>query len=198
MYFYTNNSPKFADLTKKIHCSHSSALSTEINADSILKKNLLIIYTGGTLGMEILPNGTLSIKSTNSLEAKFKNLHEFYDKRYTFLYGDGYFVTKPFGPQRIFYKIHQYKTLIDSSDSDKEFIMDLANKIRKEYDNYDCFLVIHGTDSMEYTASAISFMIRNLTKPIFFTGSQVPLALVINDAYRNLLGVFRILGRFIS
>lgn len=186
------------DLTQKMHMSHNSAYSGDTKFETVEKKTLLIIYTGGTLGMELLPNGTLSIRSTNSLENKLKNLYEFYDRKYTFLHGNGYNVTKSLGRCRIFYKIHQYKTLIDSSDSNLEFIVDLASQIKKEYDDHDAFLIIHGTDTMEYTASGLSFMIRNLTKPIFFTGSQVPLALVINDAYRNLIGMFRILGELIS
>ena len=195
---YIHHNSAYPDLTQKVMHSHSSAISTDSKGDPSLRKRLLIIYTGGTLGMELLPNGTLSIKSTNSLEYKLRSLYEFYDRRFTFLHGNGFSVTKPLGQQRIYYKVHQYETLIDSSDSNKQFIVDLAIKIKQEYDNYDCFLVIHGTDTMEYTASGLSFMIRNLTKPIFFTGSQVPLALVINDAYRNLIGVFRILGEFKS
>jgi len=59
----------------------------------------------------------------------------------------------------------------------------IGNYIKKEYTNYDAFIVLHGTDTMSYTASALSFMFENLKKPVILTGSQVPLSFARNDGF---------------
>ena len=72
----------------------------------------------------------------------------------------------------------------------------IAEEIYKYYNEFDGFLVVHGTDTMAYTASALSFMLENLSKPVLLTGSQIPLSEVRNDAFDNLLGSLMILGSF--
>ncbi|MEP1150134.1 MAG: asparaginase [Balneola sp.] len=75
----------------------------------------------------------------------------------------------------------------DSSDLNAEHWVNLANCIDVNYEKYDGFVVLHGTDTMAYTASALSFALQNLSKPVIFTGSQVPMSSVRSDARRNLI-----------
>ncbi len=80
----------------------------------------------------------------------------------------------------------------DSVEMKPENWVALSEKIYDEYDNYDGFVVVHGTDTMVYTASAVSFLITNLGKPVIFTGSQIPLSNTFgSDAKNNLLYSFR-------
>lgn len=81
---------------------------------------------------------------------------------------------------------------IDSSDMDVSRWKELGDIIYNDYDNYDGFVVLHGSDTMSYTASAISFMFENLTKPIIFTGSQLPIGDLRTDAKENLITAVQI------
>ena len=76
---------------------------------------------------------------------------------------------------------------IDSSNVTPELWMKLARLIRDNYDSFDGFVVLHGTDTMAYTASALSFMIGNLCKPVVFTGSQIPIGVLRTDGRENLM-----------
>ena len=78
-------------------------------------------------------------------------------------------------------------TLIDSSDMHPDYWVDIAKKIRDNYANYDGFLVLHGTDTMTYTASALSFLLENLDKPVVITGSQISIGEPRSDALQNLV-----------
>ncbi len=80
-----------------------------------------------------------------------------------------------------------FKSPIDSSNVQPAFWVELATVIEKKYKLYDGFVVLHGTDTMAYTASALSFMLENLSKPVIFTGSQLPLGAIRTDAKRNLI-----------
>lgn len=68
--------------------------------------------------------------------------------------------------------------------------------IETHYDEYDGFVILHGTDTMAYTASVLSFMLRHLTKPIVLTGSQIPFSRVRNDALGNMLGALTVASHF--
>jgi L-asparaginase/Glu-tRNA(Gln) amidotransferase subunit D len=147
--------------------------------------------------MELI-NGELCLSGPNSMEVKMKKLPVFYDKNETFLLGSKSLVTQPIEGTIFIYDIHQLQNIIDSAESSIEFMNEVRRLIKINYKLYDCFLIIHGTDTMEHTAASLSFTISNLTKPIVLTGSQIPLSNIVNDAYRNLLGCFRVLGMFIS
>lgn len=82
---------------------------------------------------------------------------------------------------------HAFRSPIDSSNVQPAFWVELAGIIEKKYLKYDGFIVLHGTDTMAYTASALSFMLENLAKPVIFTGSQLPLGAIRTDAKRNLI-----------
>ena len=86
----------------------------------------------------------------------------------------------------------QFFPLLDSSDMDQESWKRLAAIIEAHYHTYDGFVILHGTDTMAYTASAISFMAENLAKPIIFTGSQLPISTMRTDAKENLITALEI------
>ena len=82
---------------------------------------------------------------------------------------------------------HQFNPPIDSSDMSPQLWTDLSHVIADNYDQYDGFVVLHGTDTMAYTASALSYMLENLTKPVIFTGSQLPIGQLRTDGKENLI-----------
>ena len=81
----------------------------------------------------------------------------------------------------------QLEKIIDTPNMTPEFWVDIATIIEQNYDGYDGFVVLHGTDTMAYTASALSFMFKNLTKPIVLTGSQLPLGMLRSDGRENII-----------
>ncbi|KAF1804265.1 asparaginase-domain-containing protein, partial [Mucor lusitanicus] len=95
------------------------------------------------------------------------------------------------------YSILEYAPLLDSCDITMSDWVRIAGDIKENYQLYDAFIVLHGTDTMAYTASALSFMLEELGKTVIITGSQVPLTEVRNDAVENLLGALTIAGHFV-
>ena len=130
------------------------------------KPNILLIYTGGTIGM-IKDSETGALQNFNFDELlKFipeLNLLECNIASHSFL--------KP----------------IDSSNMNPTFWVEIGTIIEDNYNIYDGFVVLHGSDTMSYTASALSFMLENLTKPVIFTGSQLPIGDLRTDAKENLI-----------
>ena len=127
---------------------------------------VLLIYTGGTIGMGVnRSTGALQPLDFNHL---VNNLAEF---EYLKTEVDTYQFTPP----------------IDSSDMSPAMWAALARLIEERYSLYDGFVVLHGTDTMAYTASALSFMLQNLTKPVILTGSQLPIGLLRTDGKENLI-----------
>ena len=98
--------------------------------------------------------------------------------------------------KRIFYKVVEFDELIDSSNLTVLEQIQIANRIKDDYNNYDAFIVLHGTDTMAYTASGLSFMLENLNKPVILTGSQIPILELKNDAVDNFLGALLIAGQY--
>lgn len=82
---------------------------------------------------------------------------------------------------------YQLDKIIDSSNMTPDFWVDIAEVIEKRYEDYDGFVVLHGTDTMAYTASALSFMFKNLSKPIILTGSQLPMGVLRTDGRENII-----------
>jgi L-asparaginase len=130
------------------------------------KANILLIYTGGTIGM-IKDFETGALKNFN-----FKDLLKFIPELKLL---DCNIATKSF------------KKPIDSSNMNPNYWVDIATIIEEEYENFDGFVVLHGSDTMSYTASALSFMLENLNKPVIFTGSQLPIGDLRTDAKENLI-----------
>lgn len=89
-----------------------------------------------------------------------------------------------------------FDPMIDSSDVDPSFWIKIAQTISDHYDQYDGFVVLHGTDTMAYSASAVSFMLENLAKPVVFTGSQLPLGMLRSDARENVMNAIEIASAY--
>ncbi len=89
-------------------------------------------------------------------------------------------------------EVMAFDAMIDSSDVSPQDWVRMATAVSDHYDEYDGFVVLHGTDTMSYSASALSFMLGNLTKPVVFTGSQLPVGILRSDAKENLLTAIEI------
>ena len=98
--------------------------------------------------------------------------------------------------RRIRYAVLEFEELLDSSSIDAKGWTEIARTIYRNYQLFDSFVVLHGTDSLAYTCSALSFMLQNLGKPVILTGSQAPMLELQNDATDNLLGSLVIAGHF--
>lgn len=129
--------------------------------------HIYIIYTGGTIGMKKTPQGFQP--ESGFLGNYIKNLPEFFHEDM---------------PK---FTLFEHSPLIDSSNMSPHQWHDIARIIQKQYKKYDGFVVLHGTDTMAYTASALSFMLENLSKPVIVTGSQIPLSQLRSDGQQNLL-----------
>ncbi|KAI9313557.1 asparaginase-domain-containing protein [Dichotomocladium elegans] len=99
--------------------------------------------------------------------------------------------------KRIRYSILEYDPLLDSCNMTMDDWVRIVRDIEANYEFFDSFIVLHGTDTMAYTASALSFLLEDLGKTVIITGSQVPLTEVRNDAVDNLLGALTIAGHFL-
>ena len=127
---------------------------------------VLLIYTGGTIGMgRNLKTGAFEPLDFNHL---LQNMPEF---KYISIQVDVYSFMSP----------------IDSSDMDPRIWAHIVRIISSRYEAYDGFVVLHGTDTMAFTASALSFMLENLTKPVILTGSQLPIGQLRTDGKENLI-----------
>lgn len=135
------------------------------------KASLLLIYTGGTIGMKQDPaTQTLKPFDFSQILAEVPELKKFA------------------------YRIDSWSfdPVIDSSDVDPSLWRELVRIISSHYDDYDGFVILHGTDTMAYSASALSFMIDGLTKPVIFTGSQLPIGAARTDGKENLVSAVEI------
>jgi 60kDa lysophospholipase len=180
---------------------------------------VLVIYTGGTIGMISGKDGYLPVKCY--LQNKLSQNVRFHDPLpgdalktlMNVLSPEGSLMVKgnacnpvevdalitPYSlfHKRIRYSILEYEPLLDSSNMTMNDWVSIASDIEINYELFDAFLVLHGTDTMAYTASALSFLLENLGKTVIITGSQVPLSEVRTDAIDNLLGALTIAGHFI-
>lgn len=98
--------------------------------------------------------------------------------------------------RQIRYCVHEFETLLDSSSIDATGWTQIARTVYRNYEGFDGFVVLHGTDSLAYTCSALSFMLQDLGKPVILTGSQSPMLELQNDATDNLLGSLIVAGHF--
>lgn len=129
-------------------------------------KKVLIIYTGGTIGMEKdYETGSLKAFDFQNIFQKIPELNLLECKS----------------------SVYSFEVPVDSSDMGMKEWVEIAETIHKNYDEYDGFLILHGTDTMAYTASALSFMLKGLKKPVILTGSQLPIGDLRTDAKENLL-----------
>lgn len=137
------------------------------------KADILLIYTGGTIGMvKDFETGALKAFNFDELLQNIPELRLLEHKIDTF----------------------SFDRPIDSSNMKPDFWIRIAEIIEENYKTYDGFVVLHGSDTMSYSASALSFMFENLTKPVIFTGSQLPIGDLRTDAKENLITSIQIAG----
>ncbi|MEG1405539.1 MAG: asparaginase, partial [Alistipes sp.] len=138
-----------------------------------MKSSILIIYTGGTIGMKTDPDtGALVPFDFSAIYDEFPSLKRL----------------------NVDIDVLALDPVIDSSNVSPANWVELATLIRDNYARYDGFVVLHGTDTMSYTASAMSFMLENLSKPVVFTGSQIPIGVLRTDGRENLITAIEIAG----
>ncbi len=137
------------------------------------RSSILIIYTGGTIGMKTdEKTGALVPFDFSGIYEEFPILRRL----------------------NVDIDVHTMPKLIDSSNVHPSDWCAIAEVIRDNYEHYDGFVILHGTDTMSYTASALSFMLENLAKPVVFTGSQIPIGLLRTDGRENLITAIEVAG----
>lgn len=135
--------------------------------------NILLIYTGGTIGM---------IKNlvTGELESfNFKHIHDHVPE---------------LGRLNVHIESISFDEPIDSSEMNLEYWKNMAELVRDHYEQYDGFVILHGSDTMAFSSSALSFMLQGLKKPVVFTGSQLPIGTIRTDGKENLITAIEIAG----
>lgn len=132
-----------------------------------MKKKICILYTGGTIGMVATEHGYAPKKDyISDVLAQIPDLgHE----------------------DMPLWDVVEFDPLLDSSNMAVDQWVEIGQAIEERYHQYDGFVVLHGTDTMSYTASALSFMLENLNKPVILTGSQIPLCEIRSDGKDNLI-----------
>ena len=131
------------------------------------RKKIYIAYTGGTIGMKKTKDGYRPL--AGFLSRLMDAMPELRD------------------PRIPSFEIHEYTPLIDSSNMSPRLWLHIARDIATHCEAFDGFVVLHGTDTMAYTASALPFMLQGLAKPVILTGAQIPLCEIRNDARENLV-----------
>ena len=135
------------------------------------KPSILLIYTGGTIGMmQDVRTGELKPFNFKALTKQIPELEKF----------------------DIELSSISFKHPIDSSNMHPRVWIELATIIKDNYAKYDGFVILHGSDTMSYTASALSFMLENLAKPVILTGSQLPIGIIRTDGKENLITAIEI------
>lgn len=132
-----------------------------------MKKRIFILYTGGTIGMRRTSSGYAPEAGLDAMMADMMPAH--------------------FRQELSDLTLHEYEHLIDSANIRPKDWYRIARDIEQRYAEFDGFVVLHGTDTMAYTTSALSFVFRGLKKPIIVTGSQIPLREIRNDARNNVI-----------
>ncbi|XP_072929732.1 L-asparaginase 1-like [Epargyreus clarus] len=199
-----NYGTKIAAKVKKARSFMELSLAAINSAKSVVHKSerrVLVLYTGGTIGMVKNKNGVLIPQSGmfENLIRGYPQLHDnaLWKQKLGEPGFDTSFLVLPEAKDfdlRIFYKILEYETLLDSSNmTEKEWIK-IAEDIMKHYEEYDGFVVLHGTDTLSYTASALSFMFENIGKGVILTGSQIPIFEPRSDGADNFVSSLLIAG----
>lgn len=141
-----------------------------------MRKRVYIAYTGGTIGMQKTAAGY--VPAPGYLRDQLAALPE---------------LQNPLMPE---YDIHEYDPLLDSANMTPADWLKIAQDIAAHDEDYDGFIVLHGTDTMAYTASALPFMLQGLRKPVILTGSQIPFCEPRNDAHENLITVLLLAANY--
>ncbi|GJQ78370.1 hypothetical protein Trydic_g22196 [Trypoxylus dichotomus] len=161
--------------------------SCRVKRDAPEDIKILVLYTGGTIGMDKNCDGKLVPQLK-----KFKQLiHSDRELNIRTIDDDYYQLPHVDNSKTVLYKFKDYDPLIDSSDMSAKNWMKIAKDIADEYDKWNGFVILHGTDTLAYTSSVLSFMLRNIKKPVIVTGAQIPIFVPGNDAKHNILSSLR-------
>ncbi len=136
----------------------------------MLRKKILLIYTGGTVGMRQDKDGALKPIDFNNIKEELPEIEK--------LSCDLHF--------------YSFEQPLDSSNMTPQNWIDLACLIEKNYYHFDGFVILHGSDTLSYTASALSFLLEHLHKPVILTGSQLSLGILRSDARENIIAAIEI------
>ncbi len=135
------------------------------------KRKILLIYTGGTIGM---------------LQDDYSGMLKPFD------FSQITKVLPSVNQLNVELDVHSFQNPVDSASIDSRFWVELVDIFAEKYVYYDGFVVLHGTDTMSYTASALSYMLEDLDKPVIFTGSQLPIGLLRTDGMENLVSAIEV------
>ncbi|CAH1788044.1 unnamed protein product [Owenia fusiformis] len=181
---------------------HTTSVSIDkIDGDRNHESRILCLFTGGTIGMTSNHDGVY-VPKANFLVKELRKLPMFHDDSYNLLGSD---LNDPERPlvmplskdgKRVVYCVYEYEPLLDSCNMTMDDWARLAMDVKKNYELFDGFVILHGTDTMAYTASALSFMLENLGKPVIVTGSQIPIFETRSDGRDNFLGALIIAGHY--
>lgn len=142
-----------------------------------MRKRIYIAYTGGTIGMR---------RTGRGYEPRSGYLQELMET-----------IPELRRPEMPEYVLNEYDPLLDSSNMRPRDWLKIGADIAANYEDFDGFIVLHGTDTMAYSASALAFMLDGLKKPVVFTGSQIPLCQIRNDARENLITSMLLIAEYI-
>ncbi|KAF2768066.1 lysophospholipase [Teratosphaeria nubilosa] len=183
------------------------ALERVASLEGTPESRVLVIITGGTICMRPSPDGL--IPATDFLDSGMRPRPQFNDgsdpgslAAYSgddgrALYLKSLRTPKSLYGRRVQYAVLEFQTLLDSSSIDAKGWTQIAVAIERNYSLFDAFVILHGTDSLAYTSSALSFMLSDLGKPVILTGSQAPIHELQSDATDNLLGSLILAGHFL-
>ncbi len=181
-------------------------LANVVPLDVNNESRVLVLYTGGTIGMVRNAEGALA-PAPHAMEAKIRLTCTMHDEEYSFqrfghlnkLKEDAMLpLVLPHVPEhrRVIYTIYEYDPLLDSSNMTMDDWIQIAKDIQDAYELFDGFVILHGTDTLAYTASALSFMLENLGKPVIVTGSQIPSFETRSDGRDNFVGALILAGNY--
>jgi lysophospholipase len=214
--YFGNISSSSPYVNEVVEIQKATAKNQEISISNISK--VLIIYTGGTIGMKACPHGYAP--QANWFFKVLKSVHRFNDSKQSApplqckIDRQGFLETLQtealitpgiitiiikvsiYG-KRIHYAFLEYDPLLDSSNMNIDDWVKISSDIENNYRLFDAFVILHGTDTMAFTASALSFMLEELGKTVIITGSQVPISEWRTDAEQNILGALLIAGHFV-
>ncbi|GAB1862729.1 asparaginase [Camponotus japonicus] len=184
----------------RLLCESHADTNNDENMESVKKSptgltnkpegRVLVLYTGGTIGMVRNEQGVL-VPMANAFIKNLRKYPQLHDREYA---------EKTFGAmgplvlpmtatdnRRVIYNVLEYSNLCDSSNMTMDEWIRIANDIKESYEYFDGFVILHGTDTLSYTASALSFMLESLGKIVILTGSQMPIFDTRSDGLDNFL-----------
>lgn len=185
----------------KVLYGHRASVDSLVDLEWSQESRVLVLYTGGTIGMMRNERGRL-VPIPREMEMNIRRYPHMHDE----LYADKRFPNSVSQPlvlpecqgerRRVVYWVYEYDPLLDSSNMTMDDWIRVAKDIRGVYELFDGFVVLHGTDTLSYTAAALSFMLENLGKPVVITGSQIPLFETRSDGRDNFIGSLIMAGSY--